>query len=159
MKNFEINEFRRVLRRFEREINIHLRDNGCCSGVTMSQCHVLLTIFEQKETTIVDLSKELAMDKSNLSRIIDSLVKSEYIERNPSKNDRRYSKIKITPKGKSKSSEINKSADTHYRKVFENIPKWKHKEIVENLSLLTLAFNAEENILLKDANQEDTCCS
>lgn len=154
----EINEFRRVLRRFEREINIHLRDNGCCSGVTMSQCHVLLAIYEQKETTTVDLSKELAIDKSNLSRIIDILVKLGYAERVESKKDRRYSKIKITPKGKSKSNQINKAANAHYRKVFENIPDWKHKEIVENLTMLTLAFNAEENILLKKEDNEDSCC-
>lgn len=158
MKNVEINEFRRVLRRFEREINIHLRDDGCCSGLTMSQCHVLLTIYEQKETTTVDLSKELAIDKSNLSRIIDSLVKLGYVERVIAKNDRRYSQIKITDKGRLKSSEINKSANSHYQKVFKNIPEWKHKEIVENLTLLTLAFNAEENLILSKVVEEDTCC-
>lgn len=159
MNSTEVNEFRRVLRRFEREINIHLRDKGCCSGVTLSQCHVLLAICEKKETTTVELSKELAIDKSNLSRIIDSLLKLGYVERVPSKKDRRYSKIKVTSKGKSKSSEINKSADAHYRRVFKNIPEWKHKDIVENLTLLTLAFNAEENFLLKKEEDENTCCS
>ena len=158
MNNNEINEFRRVLRRFEREINIHLRDNGCCSGVTMSQCHVLLSIYEKKETTTVELAKDLAIDKSNLSRIVESLVKLGFVERITSKKDRRYSKLRITTKGKSKSIEINKSANSHYRKVFENIPQWKHKEIVENLTLLTLAFNAEEDLLLKKEEDEDTCC-
>lgn len=159
MKSNEINEFRRVLRRFEREINIHLRDKGCCSGVTMSQCHVLLTIYEKKETTTVELAKELAIDKSNLSRIVESLVKLGFVERITSKKDRRYSKLRVTTKGKSKSTEINKSANSHYRKVFENIPQWKHKEIVENLTLLTLAFNAEEDLLLKKEEDEDTCCA
>lgn len=158
MKNTYINEFRRVLRRFEREINIHLRDKGCCSGITMSQCHVLLTIYERKKTATVELSKELTIDKSNLSRIIDSLVKLGLVERVTSKKDRRYSKIQVTAKGKSKANEINRSANIHYRKVFENIPEWKHKEIIESLTMLTLAFNAEENILLKNENQEDTCC-
>jgi len=158
MKSSEVNEFRRVLRRFEREINIHLRDKGCCSGITMSQCHVLLTISEEEGTTTVNLSKELAIDKSNLSRIIDALVKLGYVERLASKKDRRYSKINITSKGKSKSVEINKSANAHYKKVFENIPEWKHKEIVENLTMLTLAFNAEENMLLKKEEEGETCC-
>ena len=120
----------------------------------MSQCHVLLTIYEQKETTTVELSKELAIDKSNLSRLIDFLVKQRYVERVASKKDRRYSKIKITAKGKSKAVQINKSANDHYTKVFENIPEWKHKEIVENLTLLTLAFNAEENTLLNIEEEE-----
>lgn len=158
MKNAEINEFRRVLRRFEREINIHLRDKGCCSGVTMSQCHVLLAIYEKNETTTVELSKELAIDKSNLSRNIEYLVKAGFVERITSKKDRRFSKLKVTAKGKSKSNEINKTANSHYRKVFENIPAWKHKEIVENLTLLTLAFNAEEDLLLKKEEGEDICC-
>lgn len=158
MKSSEINEFRRVLRRFEREINIHLRDKGCCSGVTISQCHVLLTIQEQKETTTVELSKELAIDKSNLSRIIDSLVKLGYVERITSKNDRRYFTLKTTAKGKTKTNEINKTANKHYEKVFENIPEWKHKEIIENLTLLTLAFNAEENHILNSEEGENTCC-
>lgn len=158
MKNTDINEFRRVLRRFEREINIHLRDKGCCGGITMSQCHVLLAIYDQKGTTTVELSKELAIDKSNLSRVIESLVKMGLVERVTSKKDRRYSKIRVTAKGKTKANEINKSANTHYSKVFENIPEWKHKEIIESLTMLTLAFNAEENILLKNEDQEDTCC-
>jgi len=158
MKSNEINEFRRVLRRFEREINIHLRDKGCCSGLTMSQCHVLLTIYEKKETTTVELSKVLAIDKSNLSRIVDFLVKQRYVERVTSKKDRRYSKIKITSWGKSKAVQINKSANNHYTKVFEHIPEWKHKDIVENLTLLTLAFNAEENLQLKKEEDEDSCC-
>lgn len=158
MEKSTINEFRRVLRRFEREINIHLRDNGCCSGVTMSQCHVLLAVYELEDTTTVELSRELAIDKSNISRIIDSLIKLKYVERVASMNDRRYSKIIISKEGKSKANSINKSASAHYKKVFENIPGWKHKEIVENLTLLTLAFNSAENILLKKENQEDLCC-
>jgi DNA-binding MarR family transcriptional regulator len=81
-----------------------------------------------------------------------------YVERVASNDDRRFSKITVTATGKSKSSEINKAANIHYQKVFENLPEWKHKEIVENLTMLTLAFNAEENLLLKIDNQEDSCC-
>lgn len=159
MKREEISEFRRVLRRFEREINIHLRDQGCCSGLTTSECHVLLAISEQKEATTVELSKELAIDKSNLSKIINSLVELGYVERIASREDRRFAKIQVTKKGRSKSRDINRSSNAHYKKVFENIPDWKHKEIVENLTLLTLAFNAEENILLKNEEEKNKCCN
>jgi DNA-binding MarR family transcriptional regulator len=158
LQGIELNEFRRVLRRFEREINIHLRDKGCCSGLTMSQCHVLLAISVHKHVTTVELTEELAMNKGNLSRIIDSLVTAGFVKRAQSKEDRRYSKLEITSKGKAKVAEINKSANEHYRKVFKNIPGWKHKEIIENLSVLTLAFNTEENEMLKSERKENQCC-
>lgn len=159
MQNIELNEFRNVLRRFEREINVHLREKGCCSGLTMSQCHVLLAISEHKHNSTVGLSEELAMNKGNLSKIIDSLVKMGFVKRVQSKEDRRYSKLVITKKGKARSAGINKSANAHYKNVFKNIPQWKHKEIIENLSILTLAFNAEENEMLKNENKEDSCCA
>jgi DNA-binding MarR family transcriptional regulator len=159
VQNIELNEFRSVLRRFEREINVHLREKGCCSGLTMSQCHVLLAISEHKHITTVGLSEELAMNKGNLSKIIESLVKLGFVKRVQSKEDRRYSKLEITKKGKARSAGINKSANAHYKNVFKNIPQWKHKEIIENLSILTLAFNAEENEMLKNENKEENCCT
>ncbi len=158
MQSIELNEFRRVLRRFEREINIHLREKGCCSGLTMSQCHVLLAISEHKQVTTVELTEELAMNKGNLSKIIDSLVTLGYVERTQSKEDRRYSKLEITQKGRTKSKAVNNSSNAHYRSVFENIPEWKHKEIIENLSILTLAFNAQGNEILKEEKKGDSCC-
>lgn len=125
----------------------------------MSQCHVLLAISEHKHITTVELSELLAMNKGNMSKIIDSLAKLGFVKRVQSKEDRRYSKLEITKKGKAKSAGINKSATTHYKNVFKNIPQWKHKEIIENLSILTLAFNAEENEMFKNENKEETCCT
>lgn len=160
MENEQIREFRKILRRFERITSNQLKDTGCCGGLSQAQCHILLEIQERGTTTIVDLAREVKLDKSTLSRTVDSLVNGGYVERTPLPSDRRYFQISASEKGKEKASSINLDADDFYYKVFDNIPEWKHKDIIESLTLLTLAFSAEEKKKNEDEyeNTDESCC-
>ena len=59
---------------FERLTARQLKEESCCRGVTLAQCHTILEIEELGQATTVELSKRLGLDKSTLSRTIDSTL-------------------------------------------------------------------------------------
>ena len=116
----EIRNFRRQLRAFERLTNFQA--DLCCLGVTVPQCHALMEIEHLGETTIGGLAENLQLDKSTLSRTVESLVKLGLVERIQDPKDRRYMITKLTQAGKEACDTINKENDAFYRGILESIP-------------------------------------
>ena len=136
----KVRQFRRRLRRVEREITNQLKDETVCCGVSTAQCHVLLEIGEQGATTISNLAAILRLDKSTLSRTIEGLVRIGLVERVIDPNDRRYMRVTLSDQGKNVFESINQMCDIFYTKVLDHIPKNKHDQVVEGITLLVDAF-------------------
>ena len=139
MNNNIIRAFRRNLRRFER-LN-QLANVTCCSGITLAQCHVLLEIEEMVETTTKQLSKNLKLDKSTLSRTIDGLKKLNLIKRGAHSNDRRFTILSLTKKGKSKCDSLNKYNDNLYINIFEKLTQKEREHFFRSFNEVVLAFS------------------
>jgi DNA-binding MarR family transcriptional regulator len=45
------------------------KELGCCDDLTLSQCHLLLTVAELREADVVQLAECLGLDKSTLGRL------------------------------------------------------------------------------------------
>jgi len=59
-------------------------------GVATPQCHVLLELADLKTASITELQNYLVLDKSVVTRTVDTLVKQGLIDRNENPEDRRY---------------------------------------------------------------------
>lgn len=129
MTNNDIQLFRRNLRRFER-LN-QMANATCCSGITLAQCHVLLEIEHQVETTAKQLSEDIWLDKSTLSRTVEGLKKQGFVKRRTSSHDRRFTVLTLTRKGKEKCNALNKYNDKLYNDIFEKLSQ-KNKELFLN---------------------------
>lgn len=154
MSNSKIRSFRKSLRKFERIVSTLQKDNSCCVGATFAQCHVLLEIEELGETTIVELTASLRLDKSTLSRTIDGLVNTGLVERKPNPADRRFTLLSLTGQGKETCNEFNKTNDDYYERVFRAIPLEDHKEVIHYFALLVQALEERE----QQTVEEDECC-
>ncbi len=144
MKTLKIREFRNRLRAFERKLWDQLNDqlNGkSCSNVSLAQCHTILELGEQGRTTIGELAKSMGLDKSTLSRTIDSLVKKGLVDRVPNPSDRRYTLINLTKGGESICKQINSTNDVYFERIFKAIPKGEHDKIIQSFELLVEAMN------------------
>ncbi len=119
MKNMQVIKFRKVLRKFERFVSEQNKKNIRCCEVSVAQCHALLEIEEKGKTTIGDLSESMGLDKSTLSRTIDSLVKTEQVERRENPDDRRFSYITLSQKGCVTVNRINRENNLFFTKVFD----------------------------------------
>jgi DNA-binding MarR family transcriptional regulator len=140
-----------MLREFERLNQIMIA--GCCKGVTLAQCHVLLEIEELGDTTTLDLSKNLKLDKSTMSRTVDSLVSDGLVNRKSNRGDRRYKILSLTEKGKKSCDEINNQNDAYFGKIFDNIAHNKRQNVITYFSLLVEAIKHYE----KDSVLDESC--
>jgi DNA-binding MarR family transcriptional regulator len=134
--------FREKLRQLEREIVRQLKDDTECCGVTLAQCHIIVEIGNSKETSVVDLSTILGLDTSTLSRHINGMVNLGLVDRVLNPKDRRYVSITLTDQGRKAYQAIEDICNTKYTKLFELIPKAKHKQVLEGFYLLVDAVVA-----------------
>lgn len=134
MENTSLTDFRRILRKLEREIELQTRFGGQCCGVTLAQCHLLMELGLTGTTNLVALAQELQLDKSTLSRTVDGLVKLGLVQRDTANGDRRFNEISLTPAGVRYYAAINDTCNGFYSQVFERLPQNRHKEIIAALS-------------------------
>jgi len=76
-------------------------------GLTPSQFDVIATLGDTEGMTCKELSEKTLVTKGTLTGVLDRLEKKGLIERVPSREDRRCTLIRLTPKG-----------DTRFREVF-----------------------------------------
>ena len=115
-----VSKFRAVLRNFERELDIQ-NNNGCCCGITLSQCHALMELSSKDHQGLTQLSQKLSVDKSAASRTIDNLTKKGMVERKIPENNRRATILSLTKSGKTLSNLINESNNDYYYKALGSI--------------------------------------
>jgi DNA-binding MarR family transcriptional regulator len=149
VENQKIRTFRKSLRLFERLTAGQMKEDSCCRGVTLAQCHTVLEIEDMGWATIVELSKRLGLDKSTLSRTVDGLVNIGLLERAPHPNDRRFNLLSLTPKGREVADHINQANDEFFRQVFEGIESERHDEVIDNFETLVRAMDRHQDHLKK----------
>ena len=138
--NETIQKFRGILRQLEAEIERNLSEETQCCGVTLPQCHLLIETGNRKSASLGELADALELDKSTLSRTVESLVQRGFVKRDEDATNRRKVSITLTHEGTAKADTINTNCNDFYAEVFSNIPEEKHEQITESLSLLAGAM-------------------
>ncbi len=128
--------FRKKLREIERAVGLGDKNEAVCCGVTLAQCHALLEIGSAGELSIKELAALLGLDKSTLSRTVDSLVEGGLAERSPGPKDRRFISIRLAPKGKTVYRRIHTTWNRICSDMFRRIPAKKHALIIEAAGLI-----------------------
>ncbi len=75
-----------------------LKENGY--KITIDQWLIIKAILENPGISQQELGEKVFKDNASVTRIIELLVKSEYLERKVNPNDRRKSDLKVTNEGK-----------------------------------------------------------
>src|SRR3974377_686789 len=112
------------------------KSEALCCGVTMAQCHAILEIGAAGELNLKDLAARLGLDNSTLSRTVESLVRDGLVERTPSTEDRRPTGIPLNEKGLAARDRINSTWNGICREMFRSIPREKHGQLMESISIL-----------------------
>ncbi len=135
-----ITSYRRALRKLESEIAATLASETLCCQVSVAQCHLLLETEFQKEASLTELSDELNLDASTLSRTADSLVRDGLLERRVNPENRRKVAIRLSPAGQAKADQINTLCNADADSVFAAIPPDKQAQVIESVQLLAEAM-------------------
>jgi DNA-binding MarR family transcriptional regulator len=75
------------------------RDQTGYHGLTITQCYVLECLHRRGALTLNELTEEMLLDKSTLSRIVDGLVAKDAVSRRPNPTDGRSTYLALTPAG------------------------------------------------------------
>lgn len=136
----ELKKFRHHIRGLEREIAFQQKEDTSCCGVSVTHCYALVEVAGCEDISVTELAETLELDKSTLSRTVESMVASGLVTRTVNEADRRRTVLKLTPEGRAKIECINKFCDDHYRQLFKLISDEKHQIIFEAVELLATAM-------------------
>lgn len=142
-----INQLKETLRLLVKHLGILDKKEGCCCGLTCTQFYAILEIGKMSKITLKDLSTNLNLDKSTVSRTVDSLVKMELVNIETLPENRKYVSITLSIKGKDLFNKIENGAEQYYKKILAFIPEDKRTQVIESINLLLLSV------------KEHKCCS
>lgn len=100
---------------FLRKSNRHIRS----LGLTPPQFDVIVTLGDTNGMTCKELSEKTLVTKGTLTGVMDRLEAKGFIERLPSKDDRRSTVIRLTPKGEEQFQKIFPSQIYYLKPYFE----------------------------------------
>ena len=145
-----IKVFRKLLRRFEREIFMQ-NNESCCNGVTVAQCHTLLEIENKGKESLTELSKTLGLDKSTISRTVDGLVNIGLLDRTIPAENRRMATIQLTEAGKGVCHSINCNNDKYFSDTLSVLSDSEKEELNRLLEKVT-------NRMIELRSEGNNCC-
>ena len=73
----------------------------CCNDVSVTQCYALQALSRGGAMTLGSLARELFLDKSTASRVVEALERKGYVTRSTHPEDARAIEIVMTARGRS----------------------------------------------------------
>ncbi|SEO15555.1 transcriptional regulator, MarR family [Flavobacterium sp. CF108] len=70
------------------------------SDITVDQCLVLIILNENAKISQIEIARLIFKDNASITRIIELMVKKDYLTRETNEIDKRKSKLVITEKGR-----------------------------------------------------------
>ncbi len=141
MNDQQLTEFRSSLRKMERFLFTNLKLDGDCCGVTFNECHILMEISGNRGIAMADLSIKLGMDKSIISRTIETMVQNAIVYRKEDGDDRRKKSLVLTEAGKKKVDIINRYINRKYLSIFQEMGIDDAEQIIKSAKLLSGVFD------------------
>ncbi|MAU82608.1 MarR family winged helix-turn-helix transcriptional regulator [Gordonia sp. NPDC062954] len=97
-------------------------------------CYPLLVLLSRHDAIrMSDLLSDLGLEKSTLTRQIDSVVRLRLVERHPDPNDARARLVALTDEGRSRLDEVATTATAVWR---ERLSRWNPDDVRQLADLL-----------------------
>ena len=119
------------------------RSGKCCGGVTLSQCHALDILSKNGELTMNELSRQMGLAKSTMTRIVNTMVRKGWIERKKGEGDKRLVSVCLTSDGKKMTETLSQSSKEYVQRILKNLPQEKIPEVVESLRWIVRSVEKE----------------
>lgn len=119
----------------------NFNDLGC--GLSFSQSMILNLLSKLKTPKMKDLAKELGVTLSNVTGIVDRLIKSGYVKRQDDPKDRRIVRIMLTKKGEEISKNIYQQKQHCINKIFSKLSQNDRQTIIKIMEKLVNEIRKE----------------
>ncbi|SHJ06262.1 MarR family winged helix-turn-helix transcriptional regulator [Desulfosporosinus lacus] len=112
-----------------------IKDNGL--NVTTEQWAILNAIYHNPGASQTDLARACLKDKTNVTRILDLLVKKGYVVRNIDINDRRIYSITLTEQGENALELLIEISNNANKACISDLNKDEYQELVRSLRIIS----------------------
>lgn len=132
----EARRLRETLRLLARRLDIGSQNEASCCGLGMTHCHALVEVGRRGGMSVNELADLLGLDKSTISRTVNTLVEQALFKREPDPQDRRYVNLCLSSRGEEALRLIETTMEDYYLRVYEAIPEEKRDQVLESLAIL-----------------------
>jgi len=119
-----------------RKLNLLNKDQKVCYGLTLPQCGAIETLALNGMQPMNELSRQMGVTISTMTRIVNILVRDGLVAREESPDDRRKVCIDLTESGRSMAGKLQKCSTDYSAAIFSLIPGAKREQVLESLELL-----------------------
>jgi MarR family transcriptional regulator for hemolysin len=112
-----------------------LKENGL--DITVDQWLILKALSDNPEANQNELAETVFKDKASVTRIIDILVISGWLEREADEENRRRSRLTITRKGKNLMEKVTPVVQKYRRTALKDIPEADLQKAEKVLNAIT----------------------
>jgi len=133
-----------ALRRILRATEMYSRDLAREAGLTAVQLRVLQIVSEKGYATPTELSQRMGVTQATISVLIKKLESKGLLTRQQSEQDRRQTRLGITPEGIAKVRAAPDALQQRYVKQFEALDDWEQAMIVAVLERVSTMLDAKD---------------
>lgn len=150
MNEDEILEIRSQIHQFIRLFGIlNPTKTPCGYQLSLSQVLAMQTLEEKMPLTIHNLAEELYLERSTVSRLVDSLVKEGLVERQINERNRREILVSLTNQGRRAVQQVRNQSIAFFRSTLEHLSEEERKSILQGLYKFTSALAETRRNLLE----------
>jgi len=113
-------------------------------NISTSQATLLIRILNTPggEMSMTRIISEMNLEKSTVTRLIDSIAEKSYVEKRRNSQDRREVAIMLTSEGKKHAASLKEERMEYYRNILKRLPKGKVREVMSSFEMVVDAFDA-----------------
>ncbi len=100
------------------------------ASLSPGRLQALMLLGERGELRIGDLARALALDESTVTRLVDRLEQSGFVERGRSTSDRRAIVVGLTPEGRKAVAEMQERRRQLFAEILEALDPAERAELV-----------------------------
>ncbi|MGI6169596.1 MAG: MarR family winged helix-turn-helix transcriptional regulator [Christensenellales bacterium] len=122
------------LSNFRREISRSLDTSTLNLSINKTQKQVLMAILRTTENNMTDLSEQIGLEKSTLTRTVDSLIEEGLVTRSSGIQDRRTITCALTERGQAIANQLDQLMRGHLESILSGLSENERIELNEKLS-------------------------
>ncbi len=136
---------RQQIQTFVRQFGLLEQEHTPCHvPLTPSQAHALQVLGQEEMLTQYQLASQLRLEKSTVSRLVQSLVERGWVERASNPDNRREMLLTLTDAGHTSFEEVQANAVDKYRMMWSHIPEDRRAQVLDALAILNTILQEEE---------------
>ena len=135
-----LNTFLTVTRELMKKFHIINREQRFCHKVTLSQGYAINVLAQKGKITMSELSHDLGVSPSTMTRIVDVLVRDNIVKRDIESGDRRQVYVELTEQGFDLHRNLEQSSTEYLSLFLKALPAEKQDDVIKALILLNKAI-------------------